>query len=192
MCTWRPREGFRGFQALSSPLSGWGRDGCAPLRLTPIMSASQPAGAKLTAATRRRAGSRATARAGRREPGRGPQQGKHAETPPPRPGPAPGPAPSRAALLRAPPAGGSESEAERLTSRRHRQTSPRVRRGKQPERRRRRRRRRQRRQRRQRQRPPWRREQRPEGNAGRRRRRRPGDSARGTKCNKWASCVNIS
>nr|CAI9703276.1 unnamed protein product [Rangifer tarandus platyrhynchus] len=52
-----------------------------------------------------------------------------------------GTAPSRAAHPRAPPADGSESEAERLTSRRHRQTSPRVRRVNQPERRRRRRRR---------------------------------------------------
>ena len=49
-----------------------------------------------------------------------------------------GAAPSRAAHPRAPPADGSESEAERLTSRRHRQTSPRVRRVNQPERRRRR------------------------------------------------------
>lgn len=53
------------------------------------------------------------------------------------PRPALGPAPFRAALPRAPPADGSESEAERLTSRRHRQTSPRVRRVNQPERRRR-------------------------------------------------------
>lgn len=87
------------------------------------------------------AGKGTTARAGRTEtrrgPGRGPARRGLASSVR---GPAHGPAPSRAALLRAPPAGGSESEAERLTSRRHRQTSPRVRRGKQPERRRRRRR----------------------------------------------------
>lgn len=86
------------------------------------------------------AGKGTTARVGRTEtrrgPGRGPARRGLASSVR---GPAHGPAPSRAALLRAPPAGGSESEAERLTSRRHRQTSPRVRRGKQPERRRRRR-----------------------------------------------------
>ncbi|XP_030178153.1 translation initiation factor IF-2-like [Lynx canadensis] len=62
------------------------------------------------------------------------------KAPPPRLPLAPprGPAPSSAAHPRAPPADGSESEAERLTSRRHRQTSPRVRRVNQPERRRRR------------------------------------------------------
>lgn len=119
-----------------------GSRGCAPWRLTPDCVGQPAGGGEADRSTpRAQAGTRSTVAPGRPA---GDQARPRTRTSPPRPrllgpGPRPGPAPSRAALLRAPPAGGSESEAERLTSRRHRQTSPRVRRGKQPERRRRRR-----------------------------------------------------
>lgn len=77
-------EAPRRLQRFPSPellLIRWGRDRCGPLKLTPILSDSQPVGAKLTAAPRcregrvgqsqsgpARAGARPTARLARRDP----------------------------------------------------------------------------------------------------------------------------
>lgn len=73
LCTRRPREGVRGFQAPELPVTRWGRNGCAPLRLTPIMSDSPASGGRGRPQQRDAGqGRRATAGAGDREPGRGP------------------------------------------------------------------------------------------------------------------------